>query len=109
MKLLFLATALSSICAVSHAQWSFDTYNEYKCHGKPTTTSQSGDASVDCKSLDGKFESGTQTGGYELGCLVLLHKSAECSDVGCQALGTCCSSNNKSFQFKAYSVVCPSS
>ena len=106
MKLLLLVTALSSIFAVSHAQWSFDTYTDFKCQGTSATTSQATNVGVTCKSLGGNFPSGTQNGGTEDGCQIMFHTSSDCSDVGCQGLGTCCSRNDESTQWTAYSVLC---
>jgi len=106
MKLLSLATAIRSTCAVRRepCSMSFDMYTVHKCSRAPDS-SLSAVVGVACQSLDGSFDLDTLNGWAEEGCQIIFHTDTDCCDVGCQALGTCCSSNDESTQWPPYAVL----
>ena len=87
MKLLSLATAIRSTCAVRRepCSMSFDMYTVHKCSRAPDS-SLSAVVGVACQSLDGSFDLDTLNGWAEEGCQIIFHTDTDCCDVGCQAL-----------------------
>lgn len=103
-------TAFLSICSVGYAQeWALQFYSDYSCPSGSTTDLESNTAKVGvaCRTLDTPWPSASQTvTDGENGCIALVYQNTDCSDVGCEAFGQCCSSNDKSTTWAAWAVTC---
>lgn len=103
-------TALLSICTVVYAQeWALQFYSDFGCPSGSTSDleSNAGDVGVACRALDTPWPSASQTvNDGEFGCEAFVYQNTDCSDVGCQAFGECCSSNDESHSWNAWKVTC---
>jgi hypothetical protein len=88
--------------------WTFDLYSDYGCGTESGSYSQSANIGQGCATLSASFPSASQIGGSVSGCVPYVYTTTDCSDEGggCETLGTCCSSNDESTVWVAYSVDC---
>jgi hypothetical protein len=105
-----LVAALLSICAVVYAQeWALQFYSDFGCPSGSATVLESNTAKVGvaCRTLDTPWPSASQTvTDGEFGCLAFVYQNTDCSDVGCEAFGQCCSRNDESTTWNAWEVTC---